>query len=161
MKIQVLYTLPSSTPEKAETYRVTVRAASYIDRAHYFALAREVEEWYTTNTGLQLDDETDDPEFIAMRNLCYYRAEMLCAIDREKTTNGTDYLCEWKNGKEDAEFERKQLPGEWLTLDGMAHTMPSDFMDEWLSATRELNAGVLPTVPDFFGQATTSRNVID
>jgi len=161
MKIQVSHTLAHSEAEKAETYRVTVHAVSYIDRAHYFALAREVESWYTERTGLHLEDETDDPEFIALRNLCYYRAEMLASVDRKRTSEGTAYLCEWKNGKEGAEFERRNLPAEWTTLDGMADKMPSALFDKWLEATRELNAGVLPTIPDFFGQATTSRNVID
>lgn len=162
MKIQIEHQIPSSTPEKAETYQVTVRAASYVDRAHYFALAREASDWYVKRTGLQIDEDTESAENVALRNLCYFRAEMLCAVDRERTADGILYMGHWKNGKEGAEFERKALPAEWMTLDGLADKMPPALLDEWLSATRQLNAGVLPTVPDsFLAQPMTSRLVIE
>ena len=162
MLIAIAHTTASSTPEKSETYRVTVRAASYIDRAHYFALARESNEWYVKRTGLQLEDDTTDAEAVALRNLCYFRAEMLCAIDRERTADGVVYLCDYKNGTPNAQFERKALPADWLTLDGLADKMPASLLDAWLAATRELNAGVLPTVPDsFLAQPMTSSIVLD
>jgi len=161
MQIQITYTKPASTPEKAETYRITVRSASYVDRAHYFSLAREAGEWYTQRTGLLLEDDTDDAEFVALRNLCFYRAEMLCAVDRERTADGTIYMAEWKNGSEGAAFERKAIPADWLDLDGMADNMPASLLDEWLDATRELNAGVLATVPDRFLATRTTRIVLD
>lgn len=161
MKIEVSHTLQASTPEKAQTYKVTVRAASYVDRAHYFALARDADEWYQERTGLSLEDDTDDAESIALRNLCYFRAEMLCAVDRERTADGISYMCYWKNGKEDAEWERKPLPAEWVSLDGMADNMPAALTDALLAATRQLNAGVLPTVPDAFLAGVTTSTAID
>lgn len=161
MKIQLSHQVVGSTPEKAETYQVTVRSASYVDRAHYYALAREAGDWYVARTGIQLDDESDDAENIALRNLCFFRAEMLCAVDRERTADGTIYMCEYKNGAEGATFERKSIPSAWTTLDGMADNMPAALLDEWLAATRELNAGVLPTVPERFLAPQTKRLVLD
>ncbi|MBT9173439.1 MAG: hypothetical protein DDT21_01840 [Syntrophomonadaceae bacterium] len=162
MKIQIEHTVAGSVSGKNETYRITVRSASYVDRAHYFALAREAGDWYVQRTGLQLEDETDEAEFIALRNLCFFRAEMLCVIDRERTSNGIVYQCNYRNGTLDAKWQRKSLPADWVSLDGMADLLPTGLFDEWLAATRELNAGVLPTVPErFLAQPLTTKLVID
>jgi hypothetical protein len=162
MKIQVTHTTSASTPDKAKTYRVTVRPVSYIDRSHYYELSREGSEWFEERFSMPMDtDIEDNVEAITLRNLVYFRAEMLAAVDRERTADGTVYMCEYKNGVEDAQFEKAALPADWMTLDGMADEMPPAFSDEWLDATRKLNAGVLPTVPDFFGFGATISSVID
>ena len=133
------------------TYQVAVRAVSYLDRSHYYALQREGAAWFQENTGHVMEEELEDPEYIAMRNAVYFRAEMLCSIDRERLSDGTVYLCKYKNGT--GTFEKRPLPAEWLTLEGMMDNMPIPLMDEWLDSTRKLNAGVLPSIPDFFPQA--------
>lgn len=162
MLIQVSHTVASATPEKAETYRITVRAASYVDRSHYQGLCREGMEQYAARFGFETDEDTDDPEARGMRNLVFFRAQMLCVIDRERTADGTVYLCDYKSGVPDAQFERRTLPTNWTTLDGMADEMPTAFLDAWLEATWTLNAGVLGTVPDrFLPLSVTTSSVLD
>ena len=160
MKIQVFHTSDADDVEKMQNWKVVVRPVSYMDRSHYFALTRSGAEWFREKTGVAPDEETDDVEAAALRNLLYFRAEILCAIDREKTVDGTIYFAEHKNGT--GEYERVQLPEEWVTLDGMAENMPPALLDECLAATRKLNAGVLPSVPDFFNMASvTTSSAID
>ena len=162
MQIQITHVVPSATPEKTQTYRLTVRQASYVDRTHYFALCREGMEQYEKRFGFPIDDDTDEPESRGLRNLTYYRAEMLCVIDRERTAEGILYMGDFKNGSPDAQWERKPLPSEWLTLDGMAEKMPPALTDAWLDATRQLNAGVLNTIPEsFLAVGGTTVSVID
>lgn len=162
MKIQIEHTVAGSTPEKAETYQITVRSASYADRAYYQVLAMEGMEQFKARLGFEIDEDSDNTEAISLRNLCYYRAEMLCVIDRERTADGIVYMCDYRNGTPDAEWQRKTLPADWLTFDGFADKLPTPLFDAWLAATRQLNAGVLGTIPDrFLPVSRTETTILD
>ena len=158
-KIVVTYSDNTDDIDDMHTYRVAVRAVSYMDRIHYYTLQREGIEWFQNQTDMTLDQELENPEHIAMRNLVYFRAEMLCAIDRERLSDGTAYICEYRNGN--GKFERQPLPSEWTTMDGMAENMPPPLMDEWLEAVRRLNGGVLPSIPDFFQPTSVVTSTLD
>lgn len=160
MKIQVFYTSDADDVEKMQNWKVVVRPISYMDRSHYYSLTRDGAIWFKEKTGIAPDEDTDNVEAAALRNLLYFRAEILCAIDREQTVDGPIYFAEYKNGT--GSYERKQLPAEWVTLDGMAENMPPALLDECLAATRKLNAGALPSIPDFFNMASvTTSSVLD
>ena len=148
MKIDVFYTSNAEDADKMESWKIVVRSISYLDRAHYYMLIQNGSEWFKEKTGGHPIDEDINDEFIPLRNLVYFQAEMLCAVSRETTSSGTKYLAEYKKGT--GKYEKKFLPDEWVELDGMAEEMPTVFMDEWINATRKLNAGVLPSIPDFF-----------
>lgn len=161
LTLQVSHTTASSDPSKAETYKVTVRAASYVDREYYRLLPLEGMEQFEKRFGFPIDDETDNMEAVALRNVVYYRAEMLSVIDRERTAEGVVYMCDYRNGAPDAEWQRRELPADWTTLDGFADKLPTAFFDAWLAACRQLNAGILGTIPDRFlpmGATTTSAS---
>ena len=162
MQIQITHVVPSSTPEKTQTFRVTVRQASWVDRSFMYELQREGLAYYTERIGVPYSEDTEDTEAIALQNLIFFRAEMLCVVDRERTAEGIVYLCDHKNGVSDAGWERKALPAEWVTPEGFADKMPTPFMDEWLKAVRQLNAGILGTIPDrFLPLHSTTSHVID
>lgn len=161
MLIAVAHTTASSTPEKSETYRVTVRQASWLDRSFLGELQREGLAYYEERMGIPFSTDTEDGDAVALQNAIFYRAEMLCVVDRERTAEGVVYLCDYKNGSPDAKFERKPLPAEWVTPGGFVEKMPTPFIDEWLAAVRQLNAGVLGTIPDrFLPLHSTTSSVI-
>jgi len=159
MKIQIEYA------NSKESWQIVVCPVSYMHRSHYYALVRDGTEWFIKRSGGVAIEEEQDVEGAALRNLVYFRAEMLCSLgkdDIERVDNGYIYLARYKSGE--GEYERKPLPAEWLTLDGMAEKMPPSLMDSWLAASRQLNAGVLASIPSSFlaeGGATTTISIID
>lgn len=162
MLIQVTHQIPASIPEKQETFRVTVRQASWLDRSFLGELQREGLAYYEERMGFPFSTDTDDGDAVALQNAIFYRAEMLCVVDRERTAEGIVYFCDYKNGSPDAQLERKPLPAEWMTPGGFVEKMPTPFIDEWLKAVRKLNAGVLGTIPAdrFLPLHSTTSSVI-
>lgn len=145
--------------------RVLVRAVKYNDTTHYRLLYKEGMDWFKAQTKQELDaDLGGKPELIALRDMAVFRAEMLCAIDRERRNGQTVYLCEHRSypyGRPvTATWETGVLPAEWSALDSMGDSLPMDFFDEWLAATRELNVGVLSSIPFFLRKKRASRSVI-
>lgn len=156
-RAQLISTLP-----KTHYLRVTVNPVSFLDRGHYGALVREGEGWFNEKTSHNIDEKSDDPDLIAYRNAVYFRAEMLCAVARERIGSTTRYLAEiaecaygevptWKPGA---------VPPEWTTISGVMEKMPVEFLDSWLDATRHLNAGVLSSIPDFLAVRRVKSNVL-
>lgn len=145
--------------------RVLVRAVSYNDQTHYRVLYKEGMDWFKAQAGQEIDaDLGGQPELIALRDIAVFRAEMLCAIDRERRNGQTVYLCEHRSyayGKPvTAAWETDILPSEWTALDTMGDELPMELLEEWLAATRELNVGVLASIPFFLRKKRTSRSVI-
>lgn len=142
--------------------RITVHAVSFLDRGFYSKLAQEGQEWFQERNGVDIGDEFDDQELVYCRNIVYFRAEMLCAVEREKVGTETRYKAETASTEYGAvpKWEPGFVPPEWTTLDGMANTMPVDFLDGWREATRHLNAGVLSSIPDFLAVRRVSSNVL-
>ena len=145
--------------------RVLVRAVKYNDQTHYRVLYKEGMEWFKAQTGREVDENlADDPEMVDLRNLAIFRAEMLCAIDRRQENRQTVYLCENRSFRYGAEpfngWQVGALPSEWTALDTMGDELPVELFEEMLAATRELNAGVLSTIPFFSRTRRATRNVI-
>jgi hypothetical protein len=151
--------------------RFAVRPCSYLDRAHYQRLVREGRRWYQDVTGgRDLDEELgeEDPDYdelVYYRVLVYRRAEMLAAVGRQRTASGFRYLAEVKpppyaptlaehlhNAGWDV-WRGGFIPPAWTELPGMME-MPQDLWTSWVDASRDLNAGVLPTVPFDSGRVT-------
>lgn len=145
--------------------RLLVRAVKFNDQTHYRLLYKEGMEWFKEQTGAEIDaDLGGDPEKVDLRNLAVFRAEMLCAIDRRHENGQTLYMGEERTFHYGAEplngWQPWTLPSEWVNLDTMGDSLPMEMLNEWLAATRELNAGVLSSIPFFLRQRRASRNVI-
>lgn len=145
--------------------RVLVRAVKYNDQTHYRVLYKDGMAWFTALTGREVDENlADDPEMVDLRNLAIFRAEMLCAIDRRQENRQTVYVCEHRSFAYGVEplngWQMGVLPSEWAQMETMGDELPVDLFEQWLMATRELNAGVLSTIPFFSRQRRASRNVI-
>jgi len=145
-----------------EQLRFTVHAVSFLDRGYYAKLAQEGQEWFTQRTGQDIGSEFDDQELIYLRNIVYFRAEMLCAVDREKVGAEVRYKAERALVPYGAipKWEAAFVPQEWVTLDGMAEKMPVELLDSWRDATRHLNAGVLSSIPDFLAVRRVTSSVL-
>ena len=145
--------------------RVLVRAVKYNDTTHYRTLYKEGMDWFKAQTEQEIDaDLGGQQELIALRDMAVFRAEMLCAIDRERRNGQTVYLCEQRSNPYGrlaiAAWETGVLPAEWVALDSMGDELPMELFSEWLDATRELNVGVLASIPFFLRKKRTSRSVI-
>jgi hypothetical protein len=148
--------------------RLLVRAVRYNDQTQYRVLYKEGMEWFKAQTGRELDDDFGgEPELASLRDMAIYRAEMLCAVERRRENGKTIYVGEERSfayGKEPTTltetWQAWALPAEWTALDTMGDALPYELFDEWLAATRELNAGVLPTIPFFFRTRRATRSVI-
>lgn len=141
--------LAEAAARRAQT-RITLHACSYLDKSHYWRLVREGEEWYEQQTGQPLRT-ANDPDDVAISNLVYYRAEILASIDRTRTGAGHLYACQTRPSQADA-WQAGHLPAEWVTLDGMGRDMPADLLAALVAATRDLNAGILPSIGDFLAE---------
>lgn len=151
-------------------WRLTVRACSYMDRAHYRQLVSEGMGWFTEKTGREIDEDlTGNAELMALRDLVYFRAEMLCSVERKSEAGGgVGYMAQHRavpwlvaEGEQSSavEWKAEALPQEWLSLESMGDAMPTALLDEWLRASRELNAGVLSSIPVFFRKSRVKRSV--
>lgn len=167
---RILDTLPA-----VQVLRIGVRRCNFLDRGHYYQCWQEGKEWYLAATGAELEAEAPDSKAAHLRNMVHYRAEILAALDRKGDGGRTVYVCErtlipyahlYAYDKEPelalvpegAVWEEAYLPPEWSDLGatepagagGMAEQMPVDLFDLLIDATRKLNRGILPSVPDFF-----------
>lgn len=145
--------------------RLLVRAVKFNDQTHYRLLYKEGMDWFKARTGMEVDaDLGGDPEKVDLRNLAAFRAEMLCAIDRRQENGQTLYMGEERTFRYGLEpvngWQPWTIPAEWVSLDGIGENLPSELLGEWLMATRELNAGVLSSIPFFRGKRRVSRSVI-
>lgn len=145
--------------------RVIVRAAKYNDITHYRLLYKQGMEWFKAQTGVEIDaDLAGDPEKADLRNLAVFRAEMLATIDRRQENGETVYLGEGRSFPYGAEppdgWQPWTLPATWVDLDTIGESLPMEFLNEWLAATRDLNAGVLSSIPFFLRRPRATRRVI-
>jgi hypothetical protein len=128
--------------------RVNVRSCAYLDKGHYWRLITEGREWFKAQTGQAIEDAAAQDDGLLLANLIYYRAEILASIERDRTPAGYHYKAQTRSA-ETAPWTPGYLPDAWATLEGMGEAMPADLLAELLEATRELNAGILPTAGDF------------
>lgn len=138
-------------------YRATYGKCSIMEARRYYKHQRSMVAWVEEKTGqsfdkLDLDDIVENQEDVHLAiDTWLALAEILAALRgfekgkvQDPGDEHTEPIVKW----EEAEF-----PTEWAHGYTAADTMPYEFFEASLYASRKLNPGLFPTSPDFLARS--------